>query len=168
MAKIKDKLEAKRTISDRERDELTAQIESEKAFQASLGRDLPESGTLGALRDADGFSVDPNKAKERIASMTRALKDGEAKELRGAARNAAIARHRALAESLPEKLLTLRDQDLFPKDGHDYQAAVRKATRNEIGNPQTQREIEEYRNLGRALHPEDPEMSSIERLRKKH
>ncbi len=168
MAKVKEKPQAKRTISDRERDDLNAQIESEKAFQASLGRDLPDNGSLGALRDAGGLGVDASKAAQRIGQMTKALRDGEAPTLRGAQRNAAIARHRHLAESLPEKLLTIREQDLFPKDGHDYQAAVRKAVRNEIGNNQTQKDIEEYRTLGRALHPEDPDQSSIERLRKKH
>jgi hypothetical protein len=164
MAK-KDKM-VSRTISDRERDELTAQIESEKAFQASLGRDLPESGSLGALRDAGGLTVDDGKAKQRISAMEKVLKDGEAPNLRGADRNAAVSRHRFLAETLPEKLLTIRDQDLFPKDGHDYQSAVRKAVRSEIGNIQTQKEIAEYRDLGRALHPEDPDQSSVERLRK--
>lgn len=168
MAKLKEKPSVKRTISDHERDELTAQIESEKAFQASLGRDLPDNGSLGALRDAGGLAVDAAKAAQRIGQMTKALKDGEAPTLRGAQRNAAISRHRQLAQELPEVLLTIREQDLFPKDGHDYQAAVRKASRQEIGNAQTQKNIEEYRTLGRSLYPEDPDQSSIERLRKKH
>lgn len=167
MPKAKE-LSAKRTMPDHEREELTAQIESEKAFQASLGRDLPENGSLGALRDADGFSVDAAKSAKRIGAMTRALKEGEAPVIRGAERNAAVARHRFLAENLPERLLTIREQDLFPKDGHDYQAAVRKAVKHEIGNTQTQKDIEEYRTLGRALYQDDPDQSSVERLRKKH
>lgn len=168
MAKTKDKPASKRTISDRERDELTAQIESEKAFQASLGRDLPDNGGLGHMRDAGGLGVDAGKVASRIGALSKALKDGEAPSLRGAQRAAAISRHRQLAEALPEVLLTIREQDLFPKDGHDYQASVRKAIRHEIGNAKTQKDIEEYRNLGRALHPDDPDQSSIERLRKKH
>jgi|CXWL01.1.fsa_nt_gi hypothetical protein len=167
MPKLKEKA-VKRTCSDHERDELTAQIESEKAFQAGLGRDLPDNGSLGSLREADGLGVDAGKVAKRIGALTKALKEGEAPVLRGAQRNAAVARHRFLAENLPERLLTVREQDLFPKDGHDYQAAVRKAVRHEIGNIQTQKDIEEYRTLGRSLHPEDPEMSSVERLRKKH
>lgn len=163
---VKPRKSPERVMPDRERQELIDQIEQEKAFQSGLGRDLPEGGTLGALGEAGDLSVDKSKLTKRIGNMTRAVEAGEAKDLKGEARNRAIARHKELEAHLPDVLLTMREQDLFPRDGHDYHAAVRKATRYEVGNQKTQKDIAEYRNLGRSLWPDDPDRSSIERLRK--
>jgi hypothetical protein len=97
--------------------------------------------------------------------MTRAISEQEAPELRGAARNAAVARHKALEDSLPERLMTRFDQDQFPRHGHDYSVAVSRA-KKEIGDPAVQKDIAEYRRLGRSLFPDSPEKASVERLRK--
>ncbi len=167
MAKLKEKPRASRSMSERERDELTAQIEQERAFKAGLGKDLPDSGGFGVVNDADGKGVNTGPIDARIARINRALKAGEVSPLKGADRNAAIARHRYLEGHLPELLLTEREMDLFPRDGHDYQAAVRKTLKHEVGNQETQKKIEEFRTLGRSLYPDDAEKSSVERLRKK-
>ena len=156
----------KRVMGDNERQELLDQIDQEKAFQASLGRELPDNGSLGALGDAGALGVDKRKIGKRIGQMARAVAEGEAPTLRGAQRNAALARYKSLESSLPEILLTLREQDLFPKDGRDYHAAVRKASKHEVGNQKTQADIAEYRRLGRTLFPDDADKSSVERLRK--
>lgn len=157
---------APRVMKDQEREALIDQIDQEKAFQASLGRELPDNGGLGALSEAGDLGVDRQKIGKRIGNLSRAVEAGQAPQLRGAQRNEALARHKALEASLPEVLLTKREQDLFPRDGHDYHAAVRKASKHEVGNPATQRDIAEYRRLGRSLYPEDADMSSVERLRK--
>lgn len=167
MAKLKERPKASRSMSERERDELTAQIEQERAFKASLGKDLPENGGFGVLNDADGKGVSPAHVEARIARINKALKAGEVSVLKGADRNAALGRYRHLESALPELLLTEREMDLFPRDGHDYQAAVRKTLKSEVGNQKTQQMVEEYRTLGRSLHPGDAEKASIERLRKK-
>lgn len=157
---------AARVMPDAERQELLDQIESEKAFQSSLGRDLPDNGGLGALAEAGSLGVDKRKIGKRIGNLSRAVAEGVAPGIRGAARNTALARYKFLEETLPDVLLTKKEQDLFPRDGHDYHAAVRKATKNEIGNSKTQNDLAEYRRLGRSLFPEDAEKASIERLRK--
>lgn len=175
MAKVKSPLKSqrrpteapKRVMGDREREELLDQIEQEKTFQDGLGRGLPENGTLGPLGEANDLGVDKSKIAKRIGRMSQAVSAGEALNLRGAARNAAVARYKHLEGTLPEVLMTQRDQDLFPRDGHDYHQAVRRATK-EIGNSVVQRDIQEFRKLGRSLFPDEPERSSIERLRKKH
>jgi hypothetical protein len=156
-----------RSMSERERDELTAQIETERAFKAGLGKELPENGGFGVLNDADGKGVDAGRVDARIARINRALKAGEVSPLKGADRNAALSRYKHLEGYLPEVLLTEREMDLFPRDGHDYQAAVRKTLKSEVGNTKTQQLVEEYRTLGRSLHPGDAEKASVERLRKK-
>lgn len=169
MSKLKTpskKAAPSRVMKGDEREALVDQIEQEKAFQASLGHELPESGHLGAMAQAGDLSVDKRKIGKRVANLSRAVAEGEAPQFRGAARGAAVARYKQLEAALPEILLTRREQDLFPRDGHDYHAAVRKATKHEIGNSATQKDIAEFRRLGRALFPEDPEKSSIERLRK--
>ncbi len=155
-----------RVMGDRERQELLDQIDQEKAFQAGLGKDLPDNGGLGAMAEAGSLGVDKTKIGKRIGNLSRAVAAGEAPVLRGAQRNAALARYKALEEALPEILLTKREQDLFPRDGHEYHAAVRKASKHEIGNQTTQKDIAEYRRLGRTLYPEDADKSSVERLRK--
>ncbi len=167
MPKLKEKPRASRSMSERERDELTAQIEQERAFKASLGKELPENGGFGVLNDADGKGVSADHVDARIARINRALKAGEVSPLKGADRNAALARYKHLEETIPEFLLTEREMDLFPRDGHDYQAAVRKTLKSEVGNANTQKMVEEYRTLGRSLHPGDAEKASVERLRKK-
>jgi hypothetical protein len=154
-----------RVMGDRERQELLDQIEQEKAFQASLGRELPDHGSLGVLGEAGNLGVDKSKIAKRIGKLSKAVAEGEAPVLRGAQRNAALARYKDLEGKLPEVLMTRFDQDQFPRHGHDYHVAVRKA-KGEIGNPTIQNDIAEYRRLGRALFPEDPDKSSVERLRK--
>ncbi len=155
----------KRVMGDTERQELLDQIDQEKAFQASLGRELPDNGSLGAMSEAGSLGVDKRKISKRVANMSRAVAEGEAPVLRGAQRNAALARYKHLADSLPENLMTKFDQDQFPRHGHDYSIAVRRA-KVEIGNPSVQKDIAEYRRLGRALFPDDADKASIERLRK--
>ena len=154
-----------RVMPDAEREQLMDQIDQEKAFQASLGRELPDNGSLGSMSEAGGLGVDKRKIAKRVGNMNRAISEQEAPELRGATRNAAIARHKALEDSLPERLMTRFDQDQFPRHGHDYSVAVRRA-KNEIGNPAVQKDVAEFRRLGRSLFPEDPEKASVERLRK--
>lgn len=156
---------AKRVMGDNERQELLDQIEGEKAFQASLGRDLPDNGTVGSLAEAGALGVDKNKIGKRIGNLSRAASEGEAPVLRGAQRNAALARYKHLEEKLPEVLMTKFDQDQFPRHGHDYHVAVRRA-KLEIGNSAVQKDIAEFRRLGRTLFPGDPDKSSTERLRK--
>ena len=174
MAKIKSPVKSqrrpespKRVMGSSEREALLDQIEQEKAFQDGLGQALPESGALGPLGEANDLSVSKAKISQRIGNMSRAVASGEALQLRGAARNAAIARYKHLEGALPELLMTLRDQDLFPRDGHDYHQAVRRATK-EIGSSAVQKDIQEFLKLGRSLFADEPERSSIERLRKKH
>lgn len=170
MPKVKEKLQRqapKRVMGEKEREDLVDQIESERAFQSGLGRSLPDDGTIGALREADDLGVDPAKIDRRIGRVARALASGAPIELKGRARAEALARYKALETSLPEVLMTQYEQDLFPRHGHEYHAAVRKASKFEVGNPTTQKQIKEFRNLGRSLFPEDPDKSSIERLRKK-
>lgn len=154
-----------RVMGDAEREELLSQIDQEKAFQAGLGRDLPDNGTLGSMAEAGSLGVDKRKISKRIGNMVRAVNEGEAPVLRGAQRNAALARYKHLEERLPEVLMTKFDQDQFPRHGHDYHVAVRRA-KGEIGNPTVQKDVAEFRRLGRALFPEDADKSSIERLRK--
>lgn len=165
MPKPKAVTKQTRVMPDSEREQLVDQIEQEKAFQASLGRNLPETGQVAPMGQAGDLSVDPTKVGKRIKNLSRAISEQEAPQLRGAARNAALARHKQLEASLPDVLMSKRDQDLFPKDGHDYHVAVRKA-KGEIGSPKVQADVAEYRRLGRSLFPEDPDKSSIERLRK--
>ena len=154
-----------RVMADGERQALLDQIDEEKAFQSGLGRDLPDNGGLGAMSEAGSLGVDKRKIGKRIGNLSRAVAAGEAPVLRGAQRNAALARYKHLEGVLPDVLMTKRDQDVFPRDGHDYHVAVRKA-KGEIGNTKVQSEVAEYRRLGRALFAEDPDKSSIERLRK--
>lgn len=156
---------AGRVMPDAEREQLMDQIDQEKAFQASLGRELPDNGSLGAMAEAGALGVDKRKITKRVGNMTRAISEQEAPELRGAARNAAIARHKVLEESLPERLMTRFDQDQFPRHGHDYSVAVDRA-KKEIGSVAVQKDIAEYRRLGRSLFPDNPEKASVERLRK--
>lgn len=153
-------------MSEAERERVTDQIEQEKAFQASLGKELPDDGSVGTMSEAGGFGVSKTKISKRIAGLSRALEAGEAPVLRGSARAAAVARYNALAAKLPDILLTKREQDLFPKDGHEYHAAVRKATNHEVGNKATQAEIAEFRQIARTIYPGDAEKASVERLRK--
>lgn len=155
----------KRVMGDKEREELMDQIDQEKAFQASLGRELPDNGGLGSMAEAGSLSVDKRKIGKRIGNLSRAVSEGAAPALRGAQRNAALARYKHLEERLPESLMTKFDQDQFPRNGHDYHVAVRRA-KNEIGSGTVQKEIAEYRQLGRSLFPDDADKSSIERLRK--
>lgn len=162
---VKGKKTPSRVMGDAERQELLDQIDQEKAFQASLGRDLPDNGTLGSMAEAGALGVDKRKIGKRIDNLSRAVAEGEAPVLRGAQRNAALARYKHLEERLPEVLMTKFDQDQFPRHGHDYHVAVRRA-KGEIGNPVVQKDVAEFRRLGRALFPEDSEKSSIERLRK--
>lgn len=156
-----------RVMPDVERESIIDQIEQEKAFQSGLGKELPDTGKYGVLSDPGaGLGVSKDKINKRIAGLSNALEQGEAPVLRGAQRNAAIAKYNALASRLPDILLTRREQDLFPKDGHEYHAAVRKASQHEIGNKATQAEIAEFRKLARTLYPGDADKASIERLRK--
>lgn len=156
---------AKRVMGDNERQELLDQIDQEKAFQASLGRELPDNGTLGSMAEAGSLGVDKRKIGKRIGNLSRAVSEGAAPVLRGSQRNAALARYKHLSEKLPEHLMTRFDQDQFPRHGHDYSVAVRRA-KVEIGNPTVQKDIQEFRRLGRALFPDDADKASIERLRK--
>lgn len=154
-----------RVMGDNERQELLDQIDQEKSFQAQLGQELPDNGQTAPMGDTGSLGVDKSKIGKRIGNMVRAISEQEAPELRGSARNVAIARHKALEDSLPERLMTKFDQDQFPRHGHDYSVAVRRA-KIEIGNPSVQKDIAEYRRLGRSIYPEDTEKSSVERLRK--
>mgnify|MGYP001583681999 CR=1 FL=1 len=163
----KAKTAVNRAMSDQERENVIDQIEQEKAFQSGLGKELPDNGRFGVLADAGGgLGVSKEKGNKRIANLSRALSEGTAPALRGAARNAAVARYNHLAAALPDILLTRKEQDLFPRDGHEYHAAVRKAANHEIGNKKTQEEISEFRQLARTLYPGDAEKASVERLRK--
>ena len=162
---IKAKSKTGRVMPEAEREQLMDQIEQEKAFQASLGRELPDNGSAAPLGDAGNLGVDKSKIGRRVGNMTRAISEQEAPDLRGAARNAAIARHKALEDSLPERLMTRFDQDQFPRHGHDYSVAVTRA-KKEIGDLTVQKDIAEYRRLGRSLFPDSPEKASVERLRK--
>ena len=156
---------AKRVMGDSEREALMDQIDQEKAFQASLGRELPDNGSLGSMAEAGSLGVDKRKIGKRVANLSRAVAEGEAPVLRGAERNAALARYKHLTERLPENLMTKFDQDQFPRHGHDYSVAVRRA-KVEIGNEAVKKDIAEFRRLGRALFPDDQDKASIERLRK--
>lgn len=163
--KMSPKSKTGRVMPDAEREQLMDQIDQEKAFQASLGRELPDNGSLGAMSEAGALGVDKRKIGKRVGNMNRAILEQQAPELRGAARNAAVARHRILESSLPERLMTKFDQDQFPRHGHDYSIAVSRA-KKEIGDATVQKDIAEYRRLGRSLFPDDPDKASIERLRK--
>ena len=143
---IKAKPKTSRVMPDAEREQLMDQIEQERSFQASLRRNLPENGGLGAMAEAGSLSVDTHKIDKRIGRMTHAMKEQEAPKFRGAARNAAVARHKALESSLPERLMTRFDQDQFPRHGHDYSVAVSRA-KKEIGDPAVQKDVAEYRRL---------------------
>lgn len=162
--KAKTKTKTDRVMPSAEREELLSQIESEKAFQASIGTNLGDDGRARPF-SGDELTVDKAKISRRIGTLSKAVREQESAPLRGAARNAAVARHKHLQEQLPQLLMTKFDQDQFPRHGHDYSRAVERA-KKEIGDPSVKAAIGEYRALGRTLYPEDPSMSSTERLRK--
>ena len=153
-------------MSPERREQLQSQIAQEKAYKAGLGKNLPDEGLLGPTDAAGGLGVSTSKIDGRISRMEGAIAAGTPAPLSGPAKQKAEKRADALRGWLSERLLTSREMDLFARDGYEYQRAVHKSKKNEVGNPQFAKNANEYRGLMQSIDPGNPEASSIERLRK--
>jgi len=151
-------------MSNTEREALQAQIDAEKAYKESLGRQLDDNATVGGLSGAEGKSVNEAKIDTRLSRMQAALAAGSPEAMGREERVIAERRAKELEGKIRPRLLTEEEQNLFPRHGYPYQRAVRKAKNGEA-SPAHIAEVTEYRNIQRRLHPDDPEASSIERLR---
>lgn len=156
-------MKTKRVMTHQEREALNASIESEESYREQVrnaGRGEP-----GRLETIDPRE-DPKRLDAKIKHLKRVRDEGTPDEASGKDRAKIEAEYRSLKERLPDKLLTRKEMDLLPKHGYDYRLAVEKAKSHEVGNLETQREIQRFRELGTRLDPGNPIASSIEALRR--
>ena len=159
MAKAKKLKEA---FTPQAREVMERQIEGESKYLSELrSGDAPPAQVYPM---SEG-KVDLSIIEKRIAHQKKVLASGTPELATGKERERLEKRYKELREELPKRLLTHRQNDLGPKNGHEYNVAVRKAVRMEVGNAETQSMAREYRAIGAALDPENPEASSIEALR---
>lgn len=159
------KREQGKILTMSEREELTSSIRRDEDFRDMVKKGDLAPGQMGPMQSAEG-SVDIGAIERSIAHKKAVLAAGTPQALTGPERAAAEARRKVLAEQLGERLLTHKEMDLMPKHGYEYHRAVRKSTAQEVGNPETQAMMSEYRNLSAQLDPDNPEAQSIEALRK--
>lgn len=153
------------TVTERER--LLAQIDSEKSYRRQLGKDLPENGSLGAMDAAGTKAVSTAKLDAKIKRMEGVLEGGTPDgKLKAAEIRAMEAEAKALAAWIADHALTRKEIDLMPRHGYEYHAAVRKSSKSEVGNPEFAKKCGRYREIQAQIAPEDPEATSIDKLRK--
>lgn len=71
-------------------------------------------------------------------------------------------RRRELEHKFTQFLETRQDIDVTRRDSPEYRAAVKKS----LMRPRVEHLIAEWRELGKMLEPEDPEINNLDRLRK--
>jgi hypothetical protein len=160
--------QSKEVLGTLDRERLTEQIEEEQAYRASLGRDLPDDGRLGATDGAGAKSVDTGKLDRRIGHLKRKLAEGTPEELTSGQRSQYEREVKELEEWLKPRLLTQRQMSLMPSDRYEYGVAVRKSSNQkdgEVGSRVFGEKASRYKTLQKMLRPDDPEAPSIEKLR---
>jgi len=157
----------RRILTLKERENLTDEIRQKSAYRDALKDNDRSPGTMGPVNDlGGGREVNTTSLEAGIARQKRILADGTPEEMTRAERGSAEREMKQLKEELGELLLTHREMDLMPKDGYEYHRTVRKSSKQEVGNPLTQRKMHRYRELAARIDPDNPEAQSTEGLRK--
>lgn len=155
------------TLTAEQRSRLVESIEAEQAYRASLGGDLPEDGTVGSMNAAGSKVVSTDKIDRKIGNLQRALKDGTPGPVKNATERHRLEKEAADLETwIKDHALTRKEIDLMPRHGYEYHAAVRKSQKSEVGNPDFAKKCGRYREIMSVIDPENPEATSIDRLRK--
>lgn len=157
---------ADQPLSSREREDLVNRIEAETAYKNSLGKDLPDDGTLGSLDAAGSKLVDKEKLGAKIKRMENTLERGTVAQAKGPERNKLVQEAADLKVWIRDHALTRKELDLMPRHGYEYHAAVRKSQKSEVGNPDFAKKCGRYREIMARIDPENPEATSIDILRK--
>lgn len=157
---------AQRALTPIERQGLIDKIEAEKAYRRNLGSDLPDDGTLGTVDVAGGKSVSSGKIDARVARLERVLEEGTLERPKAAEAKRMEVEAKELEAWIKDHALTRKELDLMPRHGYEYHAAVRKSQKSEVGNPDFAKKCERYRHIQAMLHPDDPEATSIDKIRK--
>lgn len=100
-----------------------------------------------------------NKARELRAVLDRETPQKETNESR---RNSILARRKQLEELFAPILETYQDIGCIRSDTPEFRAAFNKA----VKRPGYEKYIAEWKELGRKLDPEDPDINNLDRLRR--
>ena len=104
-----------------------------------------------------------------IAQKKKILTDHSPRRMRGAKANRAYAEAKKLKGEIAEHMLSSKQYDQpYPKssrDDHDFERSVRQQVAFQKDSALKQK-VQHYRHIMRRLEPSNPELSSIERLRK--
>lgn len=148
------------TLTPQQRAQLANKIKEDSEFRDAIKQD----GALGEVVP-DGGRIDTGALDARINHYKKILNDGTPEKLSGAARVQAEAEYKELGEKLNKLMLTRKEMDLLPRHGYEYNRAVRKTSKQEVGNPEFAKMATRYRALGSRIDPDNPESVSVEALR---
>lgn len=120
------------------------------------------SATLNAANEHNGSNkIDKGALKRQQAHIDRLIHEGSAPKLSGKEKDKLYARAKELESKIKQGMPT-RDQ-MWAKRG-EHPGIVRHQRQWEARNA---RDIQEWKQIQRALEPGDPTASSIERLRRR-
>ncbi len=157
------KKKPKVTLSAAQREELIRDNKADESYKNSLTRDA-RPGEIGAMTSERG-EVNTELIDARVARRNQVLVEGSVE--RSTKNRAELESERAkLAKDISDMALTRTQMRYKGSDGYEYHKAVRKSKAQEAGNPRFAELCERFRTISRQLEPDDPEFSSIERLRK--
>lgn len=129
---------------------------------------------LENMLKADKASAHPKIQDEKefrafIQQKKKILKDHTPRRMKGAKANKAYAEAKKLKKEIQEHMLSSKQFDQhYPKSSrgeHDFERSVRQQVAFQSDRV-LKRKVQHFRHIMRRLEPSNPELSSIERLRK--
>jgi len=154
----------KATFSPQVREEMKAQIQTQKAELDALKKDL-EPGRMGPMT-TERSQINQELAARRISRQEQVLADGTPEKAPSSQVPELESRREKLKREISDMMLTEDEMTYTAKDRYKFQAASRKSKAQEVGNPRFAEMCKEFREISRSLQPDDPEYASTERLRK--
>lgn len=107
-------------------------------------------------------SVDKDKIKSSVAHLERVLRDEGPRRISSSERDRLVRRNKELEELFRDNLETWQDLGAIRMETPEYKAAFKKAGQR----PKYERYIQEWKENCKLIEPEDPEYSSLDRIRK--
>lgn len=152
----------RRVMSHTERERFTDQMEQNKR---EMGGHIEGEENVGPkARQVLEDQSDKQYLKERQQRLGRALKAGSAGPLTGSERARAEKSEKELRGWLSSKMVP-KDATMLRPGSSNFNKAKNMMVKNELGNPEFQQKASEWKNIQRALRPEDPDAANLENIR---
>jgi len=147
-------------ISATEAESITDDLEKLKEM-AGAG-EMAEAG-YSATAQIDEICVDKESIRRKIAILSHQLETHKSqRETNPAKRRELEARRKTLESKFVDYLETYRDLGVIRRESAEWSPAYKKATKRHEVEPY----ISEWKRIGLRLEPQDPDINSLERLRK--